>query len=234
MSWIWDNLLYAPLLNALMWLYEYGAGQNLGLAIVLLTVCLRLALLPLSLLSERDSYEFDRLAPDVERINEDTRHDPVQRKERIRELLKERRLHPWAKVWGLGVQALVLVLLYRVFVDGINVHLADLYAWVPRPAAVNTIFLGTDIGRRSALWAGTVAALLFFEITLEQRRAPGSVTRNDVLFSLFFPLFTFLVLWWLPAVKALFILTSMLFSMGIVALRKAMFPVPSTSAPKPA
>lgn len=234
MSWIWDNLLYAPLLNALMWLYHYAAGQNLGVAVVLLTVGLRIVLLPLSLLAERDSYEFDKLTPDIERINEDTRHDSVQRKERIRELLKVKRLHPWAKAWGLAVQALVLILLYRVFVDGINAHLIDLYAWVPRPASVNAIFFGTDIGVRSIWWAAAVGGLLFAEISVEQRRAPGSVTRSDVLFSAFFPLFTFLVLWWLPAVKSLFILTSMLFSMCIVALRMSMFPVPSTVPAKEA
>ena len=65
---------------------------------------------------------------------------------------------------------------------------------------------------------------------MEQRRAPGELTRNDLLYAIFFPLFTFLVLWWLPSVKSLFIFTSMLFSMCIVLLRRVLFPVPSTKA----
>lgn len=227
MGWLWTNLFYAPLLNALLWLYHAAAGENLGLAVVLLTVALRIVLLPLSILAERDSYEFDKLTPEIERIREETRHDPVQRKEHVRELLRERKLHPWAKVWGILVQALVLVVLYRVFVDGIRLHLGDLYSWVPRPADVNTVFLGQDIGERSALWAGVVAVTLFVDILVEQRRAPGQLTRNDLLYALFFPLFTFLVLWWLPSVKSLFIFTSMMFSVGIALLRRAIFPVPS-------
>lgn len=231
MTWLWDNVLYGPLLNALMWLYNTAAGENLGLAVVLLTVALRLVLLPLSVVAERDSYEFDKLTPDIERINQETLHDSVQRKERIRELLKERKLHPWAKVWGILVQGLVLVVLYRVFVDGIRLHLVDLYSWIPRPTDVNTIFLGQDIGERSVLWAAVVGITLFAEILIEQKRAPGQLTRNDMLYALFFPLFTFLVLWWLPAVKSLFIYTSMLFSMGIVLLRRMIWPVPSTKPP---
>lgn len=228
MIWLWDNILYGPLLNALMWLYSSAAGENLGIAVVLLTVALRFILLPLSVVAERDSYEFDKLSPDIERINQETLHDAVQRKERIRELLKERKLHPWAKVWGILVQALALIVLYRVFVDGIRLHLGDLYSWVPRPTDVNTMFLGNDIGTRSALWAGVVGLTLFAEIFIEQKRAPGELTRNDMLYALFFPLFTFLVLWWLPSVKSLFIFTSMLFSMAIVLLRRMAFPVPST------
>lgn len=231
MTWLWDNILYGPLLNALMWLYSSVAGENLGIAVVLLTVALRLILLPLSVVAERDSYEFDKLSPDIERINQETMHDAVQRKERIRELLKERKLHPWAKAWGIFVQALALIVLYRVFVDGIRLHLGDLYSWVPRPTDVNTIFLGNDIGTRSALWAGVVGLTLFAEIFIEQKRAPGELTRNDMLYALFFPLFTFLVLWWLPSVKSLFIFTSMLFSMAIVLLRRMAFPVPSTKQP---
>lgn len=234
MTWLWDNVLYGPLLNALMWLYGAAAGENLGLAVVLLTVALRLVLLPLSVIAERDSYEFDKLTPDIERINQETMHDAVQRREHIRELLKERKLHPWAKVWGILVQALVLVVLYRVFVDGIRLHLGDLYSWVPRPTDVNTMFLGQDIGVRSPLWAAVVGITLFAEILIEQKRAPGQLTRNDMLYALFFPLFTFLVLWWLPAVKSLFIYTSMLFSFGIVLLRHMIWPVPSTKPPEKA
>ncbi len=230
MIWLWTHILYAPLLNALMWLYHYAAGENLGIAVILLTLALRIILLPLSLVAERDSYVFDKLTADIERISAETMHDPVQRKERIRDLLKERRLHPWAKVWGIIVQALALIVLYRVFVDGIRLHIKDLYAWVPHPAEVNALFLGQEIGVRSALWAGVVAVTLFVEILVEQKRAPGEVTRNDLLYAIFFPLFTFLVLWWLPSVKSLFIFTSMLFSMGIVLIRRILFPVPSTKA----
>lgn len=229
MGWLWETLLYAPLLNGLIWLYQNAAGENLGLAVVELTVLLRLALLPLSIVSERDAYMFQKLTPEIERITEETIHDPVQRTDRIRDLLRERRLHPWAKAVGLGVQFLVLILLYRVFVDGIRAHLGDLYAWVPRPFDINTIFLGQDIGVRSAVWAAAVGLFLFVEIHLDQRRAPGNVTRNDVLFSLLFPFMTFLILWYLPSVKALFIMTSMLFSVGIMGLRHMLFPVKTSS-----
>ncbi len=230
MGWLWETFLYAPLLNGLIWLYQNAAGENLGLAVVELTVLLRLVLLPLSIVSERDAYMFQKLTPEIERITEETIHDPVQRTDRIRDLLRERRLHPWAKAIGLGIQLLVLVLLYRVFVDGIRAHLGDLYPWVPRPADINTFFLGQDIGVRSAVWAGAVALFLFVEIHMDQRRSPGSVTRNDVIFSLLFPLATFLVLWYLPSVKALFIMTSMLFSVGIMGLRHMLFPVKEVKA----
>lgn len=226
MGEIWHDYLYMPLLNFLIFLYNGPAFHNLGVAVIELTFLLRLLLLPLSILDERNRYRYEKLDKFVETIKRDFKDDPVKMKERVRELLRKHKVNYWSKVGLLGVQALVLVLLYQVFVGGIEfTQQKELYSWVRMPADVNTIFLGHDIGKRSMLWAGIVAGLLFAKIYTEQKQRVHLVTKSDIMYLFSFPLFTFVILSILPMVKALFILSSMLFTMVVFAIRKALFKV---------
>lgn len=222
MSTLWHDYLYTPLLNVLFYLYEGPAGGNLGIAIIELTVLLRLALLPFTLVSERNRARFEKLNKKIESIERDFKTDPVMRNEKIRELLRSEKVNYWAKIFQLGIQALVLVLLYQVFIGGIRFTQNEaLYAWVGAPASkVNTMFLGFDIADRDWLWPGFVGVVLFLEIYAEQKRREHLVTRSDVMYLLFFPIFSAIVLSLLPIVKSLFILTSIAFSMAVSMLRR--------------
>lgn len=228
MSYLWTTLLYTPLLNVLIFLYERLAGNNLGLAVVELTIALRILLLPLSILSERNALAYERLGKQINIIDIETKNDSVLRRERIRELLRERGINPWAKALVLGIQALVLVLLYQVFLGGINfTKLTHLYSWVPAPDYINLDFLGFNIAERNPIAAGIVGIILFAEISITQRRAPGDTTRPDLIFRLLFPAFVFAVLWLLPVVKSVFILTSLMFGFLLTGFRRVIYPIKS-------
>ena|SRR5687767_7513267 len=231
MGQFWHDYLYTPLLNVLFFLYSGPAFGNLGVAIVELTVMLRFALLPFTVLEERSRFRYEKLNKKIEAIERDFKTDHVKRAERIRELLKEHKVSYWSKVVVLGVQALVLVLLYQVFTSGIRFTRYEvLYTWVKTPQDINTMFLGFSLAEPSALWAGIVAVLLFLQIYTVQKQREHLIRRSDVMYLFLFPVFTLVVLMLLPMVKSLFVLTSMLFSMFIFGARKAVFKVPMPDA----
>ncbi|KKR99560.1 MAG: hypothetical protein UU49_C0005G0018 [Candidatus Magasanikbacteria bacterium GW2011_GWC2_41_17] len=58
---IWNNFLYIPLLNALIWFYNDWGKENMGYAVILLTIALRVVLLPLSIVSERNKLRYKTL-----------------------------------------------------------------------------------------------------------------------------------------------------------------------------
>lgn len=223
----WHDFLYTPLLNFLIFLYNGPAFGNMGVAIVELTVILRFALLPLSILDERNRYRYEKLDRRVEEIERDFKDDHIRRKEKIRELLKEHKVNYWSKVFLLGIQFIVLVLLYQVFVSGVKFTKYEiLYSWVGAPDAVNTMFLGFDLSQRSWFWAGIVAVLLFVNTYTVQKQREHLVTKSDVTYLVLFPLFTLVILGVLPMVKSVFVLTSMIFTMVIFGLRKTFFRLP--------
>lgn len=213
---IWHDFLYTPLLNFLIWLYNGPAFGNLGLAIIYLTILVRVLLLPFTIVSERSKILYEKLSERIKRIEQDFKSDPIQRNDIIRQVMKEYKVSPWAKVVVLGVQALVLILLYQVFIGGINGKLNDLYSWVRHPDQINTIFLGFDLGERSLFWSGLVGIVLFLEIYFDQRGRP--LTKSDVLYQIAFPGSIFLILWFLPMAKSIFILASLVFSFFVTLI----------------
>jgi len=221
LSIIWHDFLYTPLLNLLIFLYNTVAFGSLGLAIIYLTILVRIVLLPFTVASERSRIFYERLGEKIKRIERDFKNDPIQKNEIIRQTMKEYRVSPWAKVVVLGVQALILVLLYQVFIGGINGKLGDLYFWVDHPDFINTKFLGFDLGAtRNFFWSGLVGVILFLEIFINYRSKSIGLTRSEVAYMIFFPASCFFALWILPIAKSIFILTSLCFSFLVIFFRQ--------------
>lgn len=216
---IWHDYLFAPLLNLLIWFYNGWAQDNLGLAVVYMTVLLRIVLIPFSVIAERNGFKYEKIHKDVAEIQTEFKDDPVSRKEHIRELMRANRIRPWASVVLMGMQLLALVLLYQVFVGGMSGKLAALYPSVSRPDIINTWFLGFDIALRNYYLAGAVGLVLYWQIWRQQRLRRETLERNDVIFRYAFPAASFAVLAALPSVKTVFILTAMAFGYIIHLLR---------------
>lgn len=222
---LWRHIFLYPFLNGLIWLYNTVAFGNLGVAVIELTVILRLFLFPLTVISERNKAKYERLEPEVDQIAEAYKDDPVKMRERVREMLHRNRINPWAKASVLAIQGMVLIALYAVFQRGVTASLDGLYAWVQQPTMpINTRFLGLDIGEPSFYWAVAVGLILFTTIVIDQRKHAQVLGKSDALFRYAFPVFTVVLLSILPMVKTLFVLTSMVFSIIISNLRHAIWP----------
>lgn len=227
---IWNDYLLIPLVNLLIWIYNNFTDHNLGWAVVWLTVLLRIVLLPLTIISERNSSKQEKAQLEALEAAKDFRHDSIAQNEEIRKIIKRNKISPWAKVLTLLIQLLVLVLLYQVFVRGITGdRLAKiLYPAIDFPGKINTNFYGFEIGAiHDWIWAG-ISAIYIFIYTFFENRNQKHWENSQVVFLFLFPLFTFGALWMLPMVKSLFILTSMVFSDIISVLIYVLF----TAKPK--
>jgi YidC/Oxa1 family membrane protein insertase len=198
----------------------------LGWAVVLLTIFLRILLLPLTIISERNAVKQDKARLEADAAIKSFPYDHVAQQEEIRKIMKKNKISPWAKVATLLIQLLVLVLLYQVFVSGITgIKMAKLlYTFIDFPGTVNTIFYGFDIGKvNDMVWPSITALYLLMSIYIENRHEK-KWQYSQVIFLFLFPLFTFVALWILPIVKSLFILTSMMFSDIVTGIRKLLTP----------
>ena len=213
-SLIWNQFLLIPLINALVFIYNNMTDHSLGWAVVWLTVGLRIILLPLTIISEHNSTRQEKAQDESLKAVKAFRFDQVAQQEEIRKIIKKNHISPWAKVLALLIQLLVLILLYQVFLRGITGEkLAKvLYSTIDFPGKINTIFYGFEIGKvHDWIWSGICAVYIFLFIIFENRHKK-QWQNSQVVFLFMFPLFTFTALWYLPMVKSLFILTSMIFS----------------------
>lgn len=207
---LWHDYLFVPLLNFLVILYNTVAFENLGIAVIYLTVLLRLILLPFSLISEMNSYRYAIALEKIKNLDADFHNDPVAKRERIKEILAEQKINPWASAFLLGFQFLFLILLYQVFIGGMNPEKLNLiYPSIYRPDFIDTKFLGFDLSVPDLFLSALVGVVLYLQIVREQKKKQIILERGDILFRYLFPFSVFLLLYRLPSVKTIFILTSM-------------------------
>lgn len=159
MQYIWTILLYQPLVNALAFLVSIVPGGDLGIAVILLTILVKLILFPLSQSQIRNQAAMNLLAPEVNKI----KNSGASKEEQARltfELYKKHKTNPFAGCLVMIPTLIVIIALYRVFFTGISFDKELLYSFVHLPENVNNIFLGfLDISQKKILVLALLAGI---------------------------------------------------------------------------
>lgn len=116
---IWEVFLITPLTTALLFFYHL-LGENLGLAIITLTVGLRLLLFPLSLPSLRSMKTQQELKPQLDKLKKKYKNDRQGMARAQMELFKQKGVNPLAGCLPQILQLVVLIALYRVFMSNLQ------------------------------------------------------------------------------------------------------------------
>lgn len=166
LSTLFNEVFYRPLFNALVVLYQTAAFYDLGFAIIILTVLLRLALWPLASKALRSQKELTALQPEIKKIQAQYKDNKDEQMKRVMALYKEKKVNPLSGFLPIFIQLPVLFALYRVFFAGFKEEsLAALYEFIPNPGTLHHIFLGTiDLtATHNMVFAVMAGALQFYQ-----------------------------------------------------------------------
>jgi YidC/Oxa1 family membrane protein insertase len=155
-SAVFHAVLYNPLYNGLVLLVGIIPTHDIGLAVIALTIVVRIIIYPLSRRAVDAQMKMKKIAPEVEELKKKYKKNSPEQSTAIFKLYKERGVHPFASFGLLLIQFPVLIALYWVFYrSGFpHVDVSLLYPFVHNPAAVNMEFLGLiDMSKRSVLLA---------------------------------------------------------------------------------
>ena len=111
-SAFFTHLIVQPLFNLLVVIYALLPGHNFGLALIIFTVVIRLALWPLVKKQLHQTKAMRRLQPDIKKIKAATKGNRQQESLMLMELYKERGINPLGTFPVLIVQMFVLIGLY--------------------------------------------------------------------------------------------------------------------------
>lgn len=111
---MWHTFFYQPLVNALIFFYQF-LGQNLGLAIIGLTLFIRGALTPLTLPSLRSAQKLRQLQPELKKLKKKYGKDRQQFAQKQLEFYKKRGVNPAAGCLPQIVQIIILIALFQAF-----------------------------------------------------------------------------------------------------------------------
>jgi len=160
-------IVYDPLYNGLVFLVGVIPTHDVGLAVIALTILVRVLLFPLSRRAVETQMAMKKIAPEVERLKEKYKGNREEQARALFALYREHGVHPFASIGLLLAQLPVLFALYWIFASGglPDIHPELLYSFVSAPAGVDMTFLGIlDMGGNSIV-LGVLAAVTQFVYT---------------------------------------------------------------------
>lgn len=229
---IYYDLLYRPVYNLVLFTYLTLPVRDMGLTIIYLAILIRVVLLPVSLTGSGSARRMESIKPQLERLSR--MPEAGRRKEQTRQLLRQNRINVYATAAVLVVQVLFLALLYQVFQSGFH-HDPNELAYFTVNEPIETGFFGLfDLAERN-WWLPLIAAVsLYAMLSVTTPEPEPGAKLSDVWYVIALPLAVFGILLLLPAAKSLFLLVSILFSIGLYVVAKYIFKVepPSQSDPE--
>ena len=165
MTQLFHSIIYQPIYNALVFLYNVVPGHDLGVAIILLTIIIRLILYPLAKKQIESQKKMQELQPEIKKLQEKYKGDKEKQGKELMNFYKEKKVNPASGCLPLVVQIIFIIALYRALVAGINFsECKDLYSFVACPSKIGTSFLGIlDLAKPSIVLAAITAAAQFVQ-----------------------------------------------------------------------
>lgn len=228
---MWQEILYRPIYNALILIYDFLPYKDLGLAIIVLTILIRFVLLPFSWSAVKSQRIMQSLNPELEKIKAQYKGDQQNLSKATMEFYKKHKINPFSSCLPLLIQLPILIALYQVLKNNIDhTQYELLYSFVPRPDSINKIFLGfIDLSQAFYPLAIVTGITQFFQGYLLKPPATKKVIKNDrpkdevfnaedissamnTQFIYIMPLMTVFISWNLFAALPLYWVTTTLFS----------------------
>jgi len=183
--------------------YIYGVVGNFGVAILLLTVGIKLLLFPLANKSYVSMSRMKKLQPEVKKLQERFKEDKMRLNQEMMALYKKEKANPAAGCLPILVQIPIFFALYKVLMGTIEMRHAPFFGWIQDlsardPASVWTAFglipwdhlsvipVPLDIG----IWPIIMGFTMWFQQRLNP--APADPIQAKVFFYLPF-IFTFML-----------------------------------------
>lgn len=139
------TVIAAPLFWLLSWIYK--GVQNWGVAIILLTVLIKIAFYPLSAKSYRSMAHMRVLTPKLQKLKEQYGDDRQRLHQAMMELYKTEKINPLGGCLPVLVQIPVFIALYWVLLYSVEMRQAPFALWIhdlsaPDPFYVLPIIMG--------------------------------------------------------------------------------------------
>jgi len=151
MSTFFKQLLYVPFYNLLIF-FAWLTGGSVGWAIILVTIVIRILLLPPSLKAAKATTKMQALQPKMNELKEKYKGDSKKLNEETMKMYKEAGASPLGCCGPMLIQLVVIWILYRVFMIGFDTANYNLlYSFTPRPESLNNLFMGFDMSKPD-LW----------------------------------------------------------------------------------
>jgi YidC/Oxa1 family membrane protein insertase len=213
-------ILVNPLINALLLIYALLPGHDFGVAVILLTVLIRILLWPLVRKQLYHQKAMKELQPEIAKIKKKAGGDRTKESQMMVELFKEKEINPFGSLGLALLQFPVLIALYFVLRHVLDpqsisnsvypfvANLAPVKAILSDPSSFHpTLFGVVDMAKPSivlAILAGAAQFIQTRQLAPTNPSGGGTAAALTANMTLLFPLLTVIIAIKFPAALALY------------------------------
>lgn len=197
----WFDVLAKPMLWLLNFFHQFTG--NYGVAIILLTVLIKLAFWPITQKGMTSMKNMQKLQPKIAKLREKYKDDPAKMNQEMMTLYKTYKVNPVGGCLPMLIQIPFFFALYRVLMAAIELRHAPFMLWINDLSAPDRLWIGFDLPYLHGIPILTL--LMGGSMYLQQKMTPTTVDPAQARIMQFLPVvFTFmfinfasgLVLYW--------------------------------------
>ena len=196
-DWGFLYFLTKPLWFALD--YFFKMLGNYGLAIIAVTVCIRLAVFPLANYSFRSMAKMRALTPETIRLKELHKNDKMKLQQEMMALYKKEGVNPMSGCLPIIPQIFIFFALYKVLFVTIEMRQMPFYGWIQDlserdPTSIFNLFGLLPYDVPSFLVIGVLPIAMGVSMYVQQKLNPAPTDPIQAKIFAFFPLFLTVIL----------------------------------------
>jgi len=179
--------------------YFFKLLGNYGLAIIAITICIRLAFFPLANFSFRSMAKMKALQPEMVRLKELHKDDKMKLQQEMMALYKKEKVNPMSGCLPILVQIPVFFALYKVLFVTIEMRHMPFYGWIHDlserdPTSIFNLFGLLPYDVPSFLVIGAWPVAMGVSMWIQQKLNPAPTDAIQAKIFMFFPLFLTVIL----------------------------------------
>ena len=193
------GIIAVPMLRSLQWIYKYV--PNYGLALIVLTLFIRMLLFPLSFTSFKSMKKMQKIQPELTKLKEKFKDDPPRMQKETMELFKRAGANPLGGCLPMLMQMPIFFAFYKVLYGAVELVGAPFFGWIH------------DLSIKDPFYV--LPVIMALSMFAQQKLTPSTSadpTQQKVM--MFMPLIFGFIMKDLPAGLNLYIAVSTLFGIG--------------------
>jgi len=127
-DWGWFYFITKPMFYSIDWIYQHVG--NFGIAILLITVLIKIIFFPLANKSYASMAKMKAVQPEMAAIRERYADDKMKQQTALMDLYKKEKINPLAGCLPILIQVPVFFALYKVLFISIEMRHAPFYGWI--------------------------------------------------------------------------------------------------------
>ncbi|MDD3940061.1 MAG: YidC/Oxa1 family membrane protein insertase [Candidatus Pacebacteria bacterium] len=166
---MFNTFFLAPVYNIVVFFLNLFPSHDIGVAIILTTILIKLLLLKLNLSSQKSSYLIKDAQEELSAIKKKYGDDKQKIAEETMKIYKEKKIKPFSSFLILLIQIPVFFALFYVFRDGGVILREDLiYSFNTFPETVKNLAFGFMNLSQKYIWVGILTGITMFILSKRQ------------------------------------------------------------------